>query len=191
MESNLLNTFQQDKHDVLVTGTADDLARQEFVKSFKQHIQNSLLPIVQATYFSRAEPAYLKREGRAPENYKQAREAFKNDPIFKSYLCFQRVSQELKWFSVLEPLERDIGQLTENAKKLPPAGGSVTIPSDFKVPRYISEIDIHCMPGGYCGPKDATELHAGALYDRGVYLYSMGYMGPNNDDMSENNINNK
>ena len=183
MESNLLNTFQQDKHDVLVTGTADDLARQEFVKSFKQHIQNSLLPIVQATYFSRAEPAYLKREGRAPENYKQAREAFKNDPIFKSYLCFQRVSQELKWFSVLEPLERDIGQLTENAKKLPPAGGSVTIPSDFKVPRYISEIDIHCMPGGYCGPKDATELHAGALYDRGVYLYSMGYMGPNNDDM--------
>ncbi|MBT5102597.1 MAG: hypothetical protein HOM23_00950, partial [Porticoccaceae bacterium] len=56
MESNLLNTFQQDKHDVLVTGTADDLARQEFVKSFKQHIQNSLLPIVQATYFSRAEP---------------------------------------------------------------------------------------------------------------------------------------
>lgn len=26
-------------------------------------------------------------------------------------------------------------------------------------------------------------LHAGALYDRGVYLYAMGYMGPNNDDM--------
>jgi ubiquinone/menaquinone biosynthesis C-methylase UbiE len=189
MEPNLLNTFQQAKHDVLVTGTADELARQEFVKSFKQHIQISLLPVVQATYFARAEPAYVKQEGHAPEDYKQARDAFKDDPIFKSYLCLQRVSQELNWFTVLEPLERDIDQLTENAKKLPPAGGSVSFNPDFEVPRYISEIDIHCMPGGYCGPKNAPELHAGALYDRGVYLYAMGYMGPNNDDMGRSVVN--
>ncbi|MFK7888307.1 MAG: class I SAM-dependent methyltransferase, partial [Gammaproteobacteria bacterium] len=39
------------------------------------------------------------------------------------------------------------------------------------------------MPGGYCGPSDAGQLHAGALYDRGVYLYAMGFMGPQNDDM--------
>ena len=39
------------------------------------------------------------------------------------------------------------------------------------------------MPGGYCGERGADDLAVGALYDRGVYLYALGMMGPYNDDI--------
>ena len=57
------------------------------------------------------------------------------------------------------------------------------IDADFVPPRYVTALDIHCMPGGYCSEVCEDDISVGALYDRGVYLYSMGYTGPNNDDM--------
>jgi SAM-dependent methyltransferase len=51
------------------------------------------------------------------------------------------------------------------------------------VPNYVTAMDIHCMPGGYAGHDDSAGAELGALYDRGVFLYTMGYAGPLNDDM--------
>jgi SAM-dependent methyltransferase len=39
------------------------------------------------------------------------------------------------------------------------------------------------MPGGYCGERGADDVAVGALYDRGVYIYALGMMGPMNDDI--------
>lgn len=183
MDNQTLNTFQQQPHAVLVDSDLDDNARQEFAKSLKTHIQNNLLPAVSGAYFQRALPAFAESEGKPPEDHRDARNAFGGDPLFKAYLAINRSSQELQWFSVIDALEDQADALEKKAESLPKAGGTLEIPADFDVPKYISSLDIHCMPGGYCGPEGASKLHAGALYDRGVYLYAMGYMGPNNDDM--------
>jgi len=183
MDSSLLNTFQQGEHPVLVNSSCDDRARQEFVKSLKTHIQQNLLPAVSGAYFQRALPAYAKTHGAPPTDHREARDAFGNDPLFKAYLSLNRSSQELQWFSVIDAIEADGEQLMQRAENIKPAGGSIELDDAFEVPKYVSSLDIHCMPGGYCGPEGGSDLHAGALYDRGVYLYSMGYMGPNNDDM--------
>lgn len=183
MESSPLNTFQQSDHPVLVKGNCDDRARQEFVKSLKTHIQQNLLPAVSGAYFQRAVPAYASLHGRAPVDHHEARAAFGDDPLFKAYLALNRSSQELQWFSVIDPLQAQGDALPQQAATIKLAGGSLELEDDFEVPKYVSSLDIHCMPGGYCGPENGSPLHAGALYDRGVYLYSMGYMGPNNDDM--------
>lgn len=183
MDANFVNVFQQEAHPVLVDSDADDRARQEFVKSLKTQVQQSLLPAVSNTYFQQAMPAFQKETGNAPETYREARKALQNDPLFKAYLSINRSSQELQWFSVIDALAAQEESLESKAANIAPAGGTLSLDPDFVVPKYISSIDIHCMPGGYCGPQDASLLHAGALYDRGVYLYAMGYMGPNNDDM--------
>ncbi|MFN3592657.1 MAG: methyltransferase domain-containing protein, partial [Thermaurantiacus sp.] len=60
---------------------------------------------------------------------------------------------------------------------------------EFATPRYVTAIDIHCMPGGYAGEVAPGDVSTGALYDRGVYLYAMGYMGPHNDDMGRSVVN--
>lgn len=183
MDANVLNTFQQGPHPMLVDSNCDDRARQEFAKSLKTHIQQSLLPAVSGAYFQRAIPAYASETGQAPTNHKEARKAFAEDPLFKAYLAINRSSQELQWFSVIDAIEEQSEAMEKSAENIPAAGGSLEIDPDFVVPKYISSLDIHCMPGGYCGPEGASKFHAGALYDRGVYLYAMGYMGPNNDDM--------
>ena len=183
MDSKPLNTLQQGDHPVLVKGNSDDRARQEFVKSLKIHIQQNLLPAVSGAYFQRAVPAYTSEQGHAPGDHREARRAFGEDPLFRAYLALNRSSQELQWFSVIDPLLAESDTLEERAAAIKPAGGSLYIDDSFEVPNYVSSLDIHCMPGGYCGPRESSTLHAGALYDRGVYLYSMGYMGPNNDDM--------
>lgn len=183
MAINALNTFQQGNHPLLVDSSADDRARQEFVKSLKTQIQQGLLPAVSGAYFQRALPNFQKETGNPPQDHKDARKAFENDPLFKAYVSINRISQELQWFSVIDALEGQEDELESKAEAIPPAGGTLEVDPDFEVPKYISSLDIHCMPGGYCGPENAGKLHAGALYDRGVYLYAMGYMGPNNDDM--------
>ena len=183
MNEDFLNTFQQEAHPLLVDSNADDRARQEFVKSLKTKIQKGLLPAVSGAYFQRALPAYAQNKGHPPEDHREAREAFADDPLFKAYLNINRISQELQWTSVIDALAGQEETLEQNARDIPPAGGTLTLDPELDVPKYVSSIDIHCMPGGYCGPDGAHPLHAGALYDRGVYLYAMGYMGPRNDDM--------
>lgn len=183
MDSHQLNTFQQNQHPMLVESNGDERARQEFAKSLKQHIQQNLLPAVQTAYSTRAVTAYAKKHQHPPENYQQARAAFADDPLFKAYLSVNRISQELLWFSVIDAIERQHDKLEDQAQSIAPAGGTLHLEPNFTVPKYVSELDIHCMPGGYCGPENAGRYHAGNLYDRGVYLYSMGYMGPDSDDM--------
>ena len=183
MSAETLNTFQQGHHDVLVTGDCDDIARQEFVKSLKGAIQGNMLPVITNAYFQRALPRYAAEHGDAPQNYQDARKAFADDPLFKAYLSINRSSQELQWFSVIDAIDDKLDALEQDSKNIKPTGGSLSLDPEFEVPKYVSSIDIHCMPGGYVGPEDANPLHAGALYDRGVYLYAMGYMGPYNDDM--------
>lgn len=189
MQSEMLNTFQQDDHDLLVKGDSNHIARQEFVKSLKGAIQQQMLPVITTAYYQRALPKYLSENGKAPEDFKEARTAFEEDPLFKAYLSINRSSQELQWFSVLDPLEENIDALEQAIKTIKPCGGSLSLEPNFEVPKYISSIDIHCMPGGYVGPEGAHPLHAGALYDRGVYLYAMGFMGPLNDDMGRSVVN--
>ena len=190
MDENFVNTFQQGSHPVLVDSNVDDRARQEFVKSLKTKIQQGLLPAVSGAYFQRAMPAFQKATGNPPQDYRDARKAFRDDPLFKAYLSINRISQELKRFSVIDALAEQEEALERRASEIPHAGGSLELDPDLEIPKYVSSIDIHCKPGGYCGPENAGKLHAGALYDRGVYLYAMGYMGPNNDDMGRSVCNN-
>jgi ubiquinone/menaquinone biosynthesis C-methylase UbiE len=54
---------------------------------------------------------------------------------------------------------------------------TLTLNSDVEVPRYVNAVDIHCMPGGYHSQADDDDVTQAALYDRGVYIYQMGFAG--------------
>ncbi|MFK7888308.1 MAG: hypothetical protein AB8G16_15720 [Gammaproteobacteria bacterium] len=112
MDDNFVNTFQQEEHPLLVVGSADDRARQEFVKSLKTKIQQGLLPAVSGAYFQRALPAFQKETGNPPKNHREARKAFEEDPLFKAYLSINRIGQELQWFSVIDAIEDQEEELT-------------------------------------------------------------------------------
>lgn len=177
------NTFQQAHHPMLPKASLDEAARQSFVKSMKGYIQKQILPGLEPTYRNIAAKKFERHAKRPPKDRHDIRKAMLDEPYFQAYAGLNRISQELLWFSVADSIERQYGDLAATARKLRGTIGSGATDPAFTPPAYITALDIHCMPGGYDqSTGDDLEFAAGALYDRGVYLYAMGYAGPNNDD---------
>ncbi len=180
----MLNCFQQAAHGMLPETTHDEASRQEFAKSLKGFIQSHLLPGLEPVYQKRVAKNFEKETGRTPENRHDIRKAMVKDPYFQLYASINRIAQELLWESTNVSIDRQLPELIEKARAFSAASpAELNIPEGFEPPRYVSALDIHCMPGGYCSEVTEDDIAAGVLYDRGVYLYTMGYTGPNNDDM--------
>ncbi len=180
----MLNTFQQASHEMLPTRTHDEASRQEFTKSLKGYVQEKMLPGLSPIFEHRASKKFEKETGKKPENRHEVRKAMVKDSYFQLYASTNRIAQELLWEATNVSVDRELPQLIEKAKKLTSkAKAQLDIPEGFIPPKYITSFDIHCMPGGYTAEVAEGDVSVGALYDRGVFLYSMGYTGPNNDDM--------
>ncbi|WJT00352.1 methyltransferase domain-containing protein [Novosphingobium humi] len=180
----MLNTFQQASHKMLPTATADEAARQEFAKSLKGFVQSTLLPGLTPVYNTRVSQAFEKEHGRKPQNRRDIRNGMVKDAYFQHYAATNRIAQELLWESVNVSVDRQLPELIERARELSAdTKAELRIPEGFVPPRYVTAFDIHCMPGGYCSEVAKDDVSVGALYDRGVFLYAMGYTGPDNDDM--------
>lgn len=186
----MLNTFQQASHPVLPAASADEHARQEFAKSFKGFIQSSLLPGLFPVYHGRVSRAFEKANGRAPADRRDIRSGMVGDLYFQHYAAANRIAQELLWESVNVSVDRQLPDLNAKAAELSASTkAQLVIPEGFVPPRYVTALDIHCMPGGYCSEVCENDISVGALYDRGVFLYAMGYTGPDNDDMGRSVVN--
>ena len=179
-----VNIFQQHAHAALPVATQDERARQEFTKSLRQFVQNDMLPGLALAFHNRAAPAFAKQHGKPPVDRWDIRKAMVGDLYFQHYVSANSIAQELLWDSVIGSTERQLEALEQKASELSTRSTApLETDPDFDVQRYVSAIDIHCMPGGYAREVDQKDIAQGALYDRGVYLYAMGYMGPHNDDM--------
>ena len=180
----MLNIFQQAPHALLPRPTHDERSRQEFTKSLKGFVQQGLLPGLGPVFAGRASKAFERAHGRPPADRHDIRKAMLADPYFQHYAAANRIAQELLWDSVIDSIERELPALNAQAAALSLAASAPLETSpDFETPRYVTALDIHCMPGGYAGELAPDDVSTGILYDRGVYLYAMGYMGPENDDM--------
>lgn len=181
------NDYEQYGHAILPSATHDELSRQEFVKSFKYFLATNVSPGNKRIYEERVKPAFEKKHGRAPKNRHEVRKAMTKDEHYQTWSSLQRTSQEMMWDSVRTSVQRQLTALIDRARQLNEQGsavdGTLRLNSDLKIPRYHTAVDIHCMPGGYHTELTEQDIAAGALYDRAVYLYGMGRMGPYNDDM--------
>lgn len=177
------NIVDQAGHAAFVKGSHDDRAAQDFAFTLRNHVTGELMPANRTVFDRRVAPAFARSHGKPPETPAQVRTAMGADSWYKFYLSARRTSQELIWSSVIPAVEAaDAAPVATPA----PAGGSLTLAgADFVPPRYISAIDIHCMPGGYCADRGPGDEAAGAVYDRGVYLYMSGLMGPMNDAVGQ------
>jgi SAM-dependent methyltransferase len=184
------NTFQQAPHPMLPLPSLEEGERQAFAKSLKGYIQKNILPGLEPTFRARAAKRFLAREGRAPANRHDIRRAMADEPYFQAYAAVNRISQELLWTSVIDSIERQYEALQGTARALKGTIGACSVDRAFTPPAYVTGLDIHCMPGGYAqATGDDIDFAAGALYDRGVYLYAMGYAGPFNDDKGRSVVN--
>ena len=177
--------MSQQRHALLPNETHDEVARESFVQALKSHIATRVSPGVREIYDCRVRERWVAEHGTEPADRHEVREALSADTYYRLWSSVRRSSQHLLWSSVGDAVARQADDLAERARAAEAGLGSLRLDPDLEIPWYNAEVDIHAMPGGYRGEYTDDDVSAGAVFDRGVYVYAMGQMGALNDDYGQ------
>ena len=173
---------KQMAHAVLVDPIHDEQSRQDYYMDVRRYLASQVSPGNKTVYHNVVHPNFVKENGRDPKDRHEVRGVMTKNGYYQMYSAMQRHTQEMTWDSVIDSVERDLPRLVENAKSASgKAGGTLTLDSDFEVPYYLTFYDIHLQPGAYHTSHSDDDVSAGALYDRGTFLYTLGNIGPRMD----------
>lgn len=162
--------------------TRSEAARGEFVSALRHFILVDLADDMRHAYDTRARGLFAAEHGHAPESGEDVHLAMRPDPSFKIYSSMRVQAQHMVWSTVSPTVDRDLERLEREAAAVSDLPGSVRIDPSLAVPRNVSAIDVHLMPGSYAsGPG----IQKGAIYDQGLAVFSMGLMGDNLDDIGQ------
>jgi ubiquinone/menaquinone biosynthesis C-methylase UbiE len=170
------------QHAMRPNATAEESARGRFVSGLRSFILNDLASDLRQAYLTRAAPAFVRKHGREPADSDEVHQSLRGDPVFATYTAMRVEAQKMVWDSVRPGVERERARLEALACEVD-AMSSVELAPDFEVPRNVSAIEVHLMPGSYTGEAGSSPLAPGAVYDRGLAIFSMGLMGANLDDI--------
>lgn len=173
---------KQFEHAILPKTDRDELARQDFVRSLKTHLMG-MSPKIKEIYEEKVKP-------HSPKNRHEIRDRMQQEPYYQWVSALKRITQEMLWDAVNTSVGRQLPELIAKAKDKKHSLSSLALNADMPIPAYQKAVDIHCMPGSYYGELGEEDLAAGAVYDRGVYIYGMGWLGPLNDDLGQTAIEN-
>ncbi|MEA5537591.1 class I SAM-dependent methyltransferase [Limnoraphis robusta Tam1] len=180
----------QFQHSMMPQTTHDELARQNFMQSLSVHINRQMASNNKKIYENVAKPNFEQKHQHPPQNRHDILQAMQDQSYYRWWSILKRFQQEMMWESVASSVERQLPDLITKAKNIDHQIGSLTLDPNFKIPAYMTEVDIHCMPGGYHTEIIENDLAVGAMYDRGVFVYGRGWLGTLNDDMGHSVIEN-
>ena len=175
------------RHDLRIEPTRDELSRQRFVSEIRRHILGDLAQEMRSAYEQRVEPAIVREKGRGPEDGVEVHRAMRGERAYRFYSAMRVNCQKLVWRSVIPTVERNLRDLN---RKVTGAhanggghGGSITLDPGLATPPYVANHDVHMMPGCYHTEYGDGDAAAGALYDNGTAVFSMGLFGNERDDI--------
>ncbi|MDX2221202.1 MAG: class I SAM-dependent methyltransferase [Rhodospirillaceae bacterium] len=159
----------------------DEAAREHAVRALRFHLYSQVSQGTRAYFGNVVAPEFAKANGRALQDRAEVRQVMEDKTYVKFHLSLQRSVQEVMWNTVVENVERQLPELNERAKTCDRGLGTLTLDANLEIPRYVANVDIHCMPGGYGYEADlADSVAAGAIYDRGISMYQRdgeGFLG--------------
>ena len=158
---------EQNTHSALPNTSHDELSRQHFVRSFKEHIVESLHPGLKLAYEKRARPQYVAKHQREPETIQEVGEVMKKDPHYQAWSSLLRTSQEMMWSSTQIPVERAIVDLA--AQSADNTLGSLTLNPNLEIPTTT-------QPSIFTASQAATTLSTSTMTWRRVLFTTELYI---------------
>lgn len=180
---------RQATHGMTPDWSHDDKSRQAFQRSLRECVIRDLSNGSRLVFENQVSPKFEKENSRPFENRQEIKAEMRKEPFYQAHLSIQRAAQELMWASVTYSLDRQIDEMMAKAKQSSDTLGSLTLNPDMPIPKYIDSLDIHCMPGGYTTDLCDGDISAGAIYDKGSYMYGSGRGGPYGDRSGQSIIN--
>ena len=164
--------------DHIVDFSHDEHARQGFVSALRRHVMVDMGESIRSHYQEDVAPAFEAEHGRPPKNGREVRKQMLDDELYRAYSVLRYNAQEMTWASVQDSVERNLPELVAEAKILREQpvvpGGSLELDPELPIPRYVSAMDVHLMPGCYQSEHVADDVAQGALYDYGTRVFTAG-----------------
>lgn len=163
--------------DHLYHPTHDEISRQRLVSAMRKFVLTDMRGKMKSAYDTLEAPAFKARHGHTPRNGREADQAMAKNDVTHFYSSLRYNAQEMVWASVQEPVERalpDMISVARQAAATNPAGGSLTLDPTLEVPRYVSEIDVHLIPGCFHTEHTKDDVAQGAVTAFGGSVFAGG-----------------
>ncbi len=156
--------------------THDERARQRFVSTLRKRVMVDMAARMREGYGAEVEPAFRREHGHAPRTGLEVRRAMLKQPYFRAWSAVRYAAQEMTWWSVIPQVERDLEPLVSLARQAAEADGpgSLTLDPSLPIPRDVTAMDIHLMPGCFHTEYQPDDVAVGAVYWHGTAVFGGG-----------------
>lgn len=165
-------------HAVMPQANHDEQALEDHFLALREWTARNLDPLDRRLLDEVIVPEVAEELGRKPQKSSEVRRALEAEPFHQYWLTLTLAYQDRMWHAIDEAIDRQFDQLAgEVEKHVANPRGSLRLNPDLEIPRYITAIDNHRMPGSYTVDTADNDFRAGALYDRFSSTYLRMFNG--------------
>lgn len=169
------------RHAVSPDTSHDEIERINYLAQMNRHLAARVVPGVKAAYKKRVEPAFEAEHGRPVGHRHEARKALLADPAFQTWSALRRATMEQRQQAGRWTALRQREALAAKAAALTEGDPRLQLDPQVKIPRYVSAVDHHCMPGSYHTEYFPGDVTNGANYDHAGFVTTGGLLGKYTD----------
>ncbi|MBU2980026.1 class I SAM-dependent methyltransferase [Alteromonas sp. C1M14] len=169
------------KHALFPEAKHDEIARFNFLANLNMHLSSDVIPGVKEAYDGRARPQFFAQHGRDPETRHEVRALMSEDPYYQWWSALRRSTMEMRQQAGRSLVLRQMDKLNKVAASFNEGQDTLQLNDDLPLPNYVTIVDTHCMPGSYHTAEVDGDVSAGANYDSGIFVTTVGQLGSMTD----------
>ncbi|MEL0210635.1 MAG: class I SAM-dependent methyltransferase, partial [Novosphingobium sp.] len=169
------------RHAVFPQTSHDEIERINFLAQMNRHLAARVVPGVKAAFDARVVPAFEAQHGRPMADRHEARRALLDDPAFQTWSALRRMTMEQRQQAGRWTALRQRERLNAVTAKLTDGDPRLSLDPSLPIPRYVSAVDHHCMPGSYHTEYFPGDVVNGANYDHAGFVTTGGLLGGYSD----------
>lgn len=166
MVASSSESWQVPNVDAVYRPNHDERARQAFVGVLRAWASRDMQSELKAHYQTKVVPAVEKQLGHAPQTPREIEKLLDPEPFYRFYGALRYNSQEMRYLSVIDPVERVADEMIAIGKEISsrqPAGGTLKLDPNLELPRYVTALDVHLSPGSFYSEYVEDDLSQGAM----------------------------
>jgi len=169
------------KHALFPKASHDEVARFNFLANLNMHLSGTIMPGIREAYEQRAKPQFIAENTREPQNRHEVRTLMQQDPFYQWWSALRRSTMEMRQQAGRSLVLRQADTLNATAESFNKNSPTLQLNVDVELPSYVSLVDTHCMPGSYHTALTSNDVSAGANYDSGLFVTTVGLLGSMSD----------
>jgi ubiquinone/menaquinone biosynthesis C-methylase UbiE len=169
------------RHAVFPDTSHDEVERINFLAQMNRHLSARVVPGVRSAYEETVVPAFEKANGRPIADRHEARRELLQHPSFRLWSAIRRMTMEQRQQAGRWTAIRQREELAGKAAALTDGDDRLELDPTVPVPRYVSAVDHHCMPGSYHTEYFPGDVTNGANYDHAGFVTTAGLLGKYSD----------